>query len=167
MAGAIAGLVAGFVMNEFQNTWNKLKEGREKGPPHSGQHPKQEADRSEDATVKAAQRISEGIFAHPLSPREKKVAGSALHYAISAISGAAYGGAAVWEPRVRAGYGTGFGTAVWLFADELGVPALGLSRGPLEYPLSTHAYALVSHWVYGVTTEAIYRGILWSFESLD
>jgi putative membrane protein len=157
LIGAIAGLAAGYVMNEFQNTWNRIKDGREKRHQHSGQHPKQEAGEPEDTTVKAASKISENIFGHELSAREKEVAGPVMHYAVSVLSGALYGAAAAVEPRVRTGFGTGFGTAVWLLADEIAVPASGLSRKPQDYPLSTHAYALVSHWVYGATTEAVYR----------
>jgi hypothetical protein len=35
------------------------------------------------------------------------------------------------------------------------LPALGLSKPTTEYPLSTHAYALASHLVYGLTTEIV------------
>jgi uncharacterized membrane protein YagU involved in acid resistance len=44
---------------------------------------------------------------------------------------------------------------VWLLADEGIVPALGLSKGPKDYPLSTHAYAFASHLVYGIATEVV------------
>jgi putative membrane protein len=46
---------------------------------------------------------------------------------------------------------------VWLGADEIGVPALGLSGPPTQYPLSVHLYALASHLVYGFTTELVRR----------
>ncbi len=62
-------------------------------------------------------------------------------------------------PFVTIGAGLPFGAAVWLAADEAAVPALGLSESPTEVPLSTHAYALVSHFVYGVTTEVVRRAI--------
>jgi hypothetical protein len=37
------------------------------------------------------------------------------------------------------------------------VPLIGLSKGPAEYPLSTHIYSLASHFIYGFTTEAVRR----------
>jgi hypothetical protein len=54
---------------------------------------------------------------------------------------------------MRATFGVPFGLAVWLVADELAVPALGLSQPPRRQDLATHAYALVAHGVYGLTTE--------------
>ena len=57
------------------------------------------------------------------------------------------------------GAGIPFGAAFWLLADEISVPLLGLSKGPTEYPVSTHAYALASHLVYGVTAEMSRRAL--------
>jgi putative membrane protein len=56
--------------------------------------------------------------------------------------------------------GIPFGAAVWLVADEVGVPAAGLANGPAEYPLSTHASALAAHVVYGATTELVRRNLV-------
>ena len=42
---------------------------------------------------------------------------------------------------------------------KISVPLLGLSKGPTEYPVSTHAYALASHLVYGVTAEMSRRAL--------
>jgi len=39
------------------------------------------------------------------------------------------------------------------------LPLLGLSKGPTEYPLSIHVYALASHFVYGLTAEAVRRAV--------
>ena len=52
-----------------------------------------------------------------------------------------------------------FGTAVWLGADEVAVPAFRLSKPPTEYPVSVHAYAFMSHLVYGVTTDLVRRAV--------
>jgi uncharacterized membrane protein YagU involved in acid resistance len=46
-----------------------------------------------------------------------------------------------------------------LLADEVTLPALGYSKSPMEFPLSTHVYALVSHLVYGWTTEIVRRAV--------
>jgi len=150
-AGAIGGLVASFVMEEFQALWFKVSESL---PEQS-----QRGEEQEPATVKAAEAIAENIFAHELAESEKEIAGEAVHYAVGAISGAVYGAMSELMPSVTIGVGLPFGAAVWLVVDEGAVPALGLSKPAKEYPLSTHAYALASHLVYGVTTDVVRRAV--------
>ena len=118
----------------------------------------------DDTTVKAASAISEGIFDHELTKSEKKIAGSAVHYSLGTGMGGLYGTVAELAPEVTIGAGLPFGAAFWLVVDEGAVPLLGLSKGPTEYPLSTHAYALASHFVYGLTAEAIRRAVRCAFE---
>jgi uncharacterized membrane protein YagU involved in acid resistance len=74
-------------------------------------------------------------------------------------SAAAYGVLAELAPIVTAGDGVAFGTALWLLADEVAVPAAGLSKPPREIPVTTHIYALVSHLVYGWITEMVRRAV--------
>jgi len=147
-AGLVGGLVASFVMNEFQALWTKLSNDDANTP---------EAKQQEPATVKAAEMVTQGTVGHQLTEAEKEYAGPAVHYAMGGTSGAIYGAMSELMPAATTGAGLPFGAAVWLVADEIAVPALGLSRSPAEYPLSTHGYALVSHLVYGLTTEAVRR----------
>jgi uncharacterized membrane protein YagU involved in acid resistance len=144
-----------------------LVEGSEK--PHGAQSMQpaqgssgdlvQDAKEQDDATVKAAEAISEGVFGHELQKSEKKSAGAAVHYAFGTASGGLYGALAEIAPQVTTAAGLPFGAAFWLLADEVSVPLLGLSKGPTEYPLSTHAYALASHLVYGATAELSRRAV--------
>ena len=129
--------------------------------PADGSKQEQGADTPEqdDATVKTAKAISEKVFGHELQESEKKPAGAAVHYAFGAISGGLYGALAEVAPEVTTAAGVPFGAAFWLLADEVAVPLLGLSKGPTEYPPSTHAYALASHLVYGVTAEMSRRAL--------
>lgn len=168
-AGLFAGLVASWTMSQFQALWSSLAEGDKKsqekkssqqGGGRKGEQKKEESQEGDDdATVKAAEAISEGVFDHELTKGEKKVAGPAVHYAMGATSGAVYGAMAEVAPLVTAGAGLPFGTAVWLVADEAAVPALGLAESPTEVTLSKHAYALASHFVYGLTTEIVRRAV--------
>ena len=176
-AGLCAGLVASWTMNQFQTLWSHVAEGDKQlqsrkssrqigrgGGGRKGQRKQKQSQAAggaggDDATVKAATAISEGVFDHELTKREKKVAGPAVHYAMGATSGAIYGTLAELSPVVTMGAGLPFGAAVWLVADEAAVPALGLSKSPIEVPPSQHAYALVSHFVYGATTEIVRRAI--------
>jgi uncharacterized membrane protein YagU involved in acid resistance len=161
-AGFVGGLVASWVMEEFQAGWSKVPGSLEKSQKSSARK-KEKAQGSgpeqEPATVKAAEAISENIFDHRLTKNEKKVAGPAVHYAMGAASGAIYGVTAELMPFVTLGSGLPFGATVWLIADDVAVPALGLSKPPTEYPLSTHAYALASHFVYGLTTDVVRRAL--------
>jgi hypothetical protein len=168
-AGLVGGLVASWTMNQFQAAWSKAAEGFDK--PHGAQsmqpsegeaseQPSAESkENQDDATVKAARAISEGIFGHELKEKEKKMAGAVVHYAFGTATGGLYGAVAEFAPEVTTVAGLPFGAAFWLVADEIVVPLLGLSKGPTEYPPSTHAYALASHLVYGLTAEAIRRTV--------
>ncbi|HEX6183620.1 MAG TPA: DUF1440 domain-containing protein [Pyrinomonadaceae bacterium] len=166
-AGLVGGLVASWTMNRFQDVWSKLAEGfgpsEEQSSARDGDGGSQQAqggeEQTDDATVKAASAISEGVFDHKLTKSEKKVAGPAVHYAFGTSVGGFYGAVAELAPEVTAGAGLPFGAAFWLVADETAVPLLGLSKAPTEYPLSTHAYALASHFVYGLTAEAVRRTV--------
>jgi hypothetical protein len=176
VAGAAGGLAASWVMNQFQALWSRKSHGIER--PHGAQSLQQGAPRhgvaralqesgsdreSDNAAIRAAGAVSEGMFDRRLSGREKEAGGAIAHYVMGATSGAIYGAAAEIAPISTIGEGAPFGAAVWLVADEVIVPALGLSKSALEYPLSTHAYALASHLVFGVTTELVRRAVRAAF----
>ncbi|PYS90264.1 MAG: DUF1440 domain-containing protein [Acidobacteria bacterium] len=165
-AGLIGGLVASWTMNRFQDVWSKLAENGEqaqgaRSSQQKGERQEQQSsdEAQDDTTVRAASAISEGIFQHKLTEREKKIAGPVVHYSFGTSVGGLYGTAAELAPEVTAGIGLPFGAVFWLVADEGAVPLLGLSKGPTEYPLSTHVYALASHLVYGLTAEIV-RGVV-------
>lgn len=166
ITGLVGGLVGAFVMTGFQSLMTKLSsnESQSEGSKPSGGDQQQDerlsevnasedSEDSEPSTEKAASAISERVFHHKLTEKEKGIAGEALHYAMGATSGALYGMTAEFAPEAAAGRGLLFGTALWLIADEAVVPAVGLSKTPAEYPLSKHAYALASHLVYGFSTD--------------
>ncbi len=136
-------------MTGFQTLLSSLSE-EEKKPKKKKEEP---------ANVKAAEEISEAVFDHKLTKSEKESAGEAVHYAMGATSGLIYGIASEIAPITTVGLGLPFGAAVWLVADDVVVPALGLAKPATEYPLSTHAYALVSHLVYGLTTDIVRRAV--------
>ena len=167
-AGLVGGLVASWTMNRFQDVWFKLTEEFGQAEEHSsardGGGESQQAqgggvEQTDDATVKTASAVSEGIFDHKLTKSEKKIAGPAVHYAFGTAVGGLYGAVAEIAPEVTSGAGLPFGAAFWLVADETAVPLLGLSKGPTAYPIGTHAYALASHFVYGLTAEAVRRAV--------
>ncbi|HEX8845288.1 MAG TPA: DUF1440 domain-containing protein [Pyrinomonadaceae bacterium] len=167
-AGLVGGLVASWTMNQFQAAWSRVAEGFEKSHGAQSMKPSEgeetgrspeDKEEQDDATVKAARAVSEGIFGHELKESEKEAAGAAVHYAFGTAVGGLYGAVAELSPEVTTGVGLPFGTAFWLVADETAVPLLGLAKAPTEYPLSTHVYALASHLVYGATAELVRRAV--------
>jgi len=124
-AGLIGGLVASWTMNRFQDVWMKIAGSQSSGAESSRQAEAQESgqglqqtqmksdEESDDATVKTASAISEGIFDHKLTKGEKKIAGPAVHYAFGTSVGGLYGAVAELAPEVTAGAGLPFGAAFW------------------------------------------------------
>jgi hypothetical protein len=55
--------------------------------------------------------------------------------------------------------GAVFGTALWLFGDELAIPLFGLSDKPTVYHPTRHLQALVAHLGYGIATAATTRAL--------
>jgi hypothetical protein len=167
IAGLAGGLLASWTMNQFQAAWTRMAEGSEKShgaqsmKPSDGSQGEQDQDTQEqdDATVETAKVISREVFGHELQESEKHPAGAAVHYAFGTLSGGLYGALAEVTPQVTTAAGLPFGAGFWLLADEISVPLLGLAKGPTEYPVSTHVYALASHLVYGVTAELGRRAV--------
>ncbi len=162
IAGVLGGLAASWMMNQFQSALSSFQEGFEQetgsAQKNSGQQ-KQKSEDSEDATMKAAMKLLQPLIGRQLSKEEKQKAGPVVHYVFGGLMGGCYGVLSEYFPQAHAGFGTVFGTALFLGADEIAVPVLGLSGSPLEYPVSSHVYAFSSHLVYGLSTEAVRRGI--------
>ena len=154
LAGFFGGLVASAVMTGFQNFLGELAEAN-----RTSQKSKQDSKEETPANVKAAEKISETVFDHKLKKSERDSAGEAVHYAMGGVTGLIYGVAAEIAPLTTVATGLPFGAAVWLIADDVAVPALDLAKPPTEYPLSTNAYALSSHLIYGITTELVRRAV--------
>ena len=155
-AGAIGGLAGAWSMNQFQRAWNAAAERRSH---HQGNNVDQQESQAqgEDVTMKAAGWFSQSSFHKPLSRQRKKQSGPVVHYAFGALSGGIYGGIVEKVPGATMGAGVPFGSALFLAADEVAVPALGLSGPPTQHPLSSHLYGWASHAVYGVVTEVVRR----------
>lgn len=165
LAGAAGGLLASWIMNQFQAAWSKASEKLQANQENTQSEQKQETkssnenNESEDATMKAAGKIAPLVLGRELSHDEKKKGGPIVHYAFGTLSGGVYGLLAEYIPAARLGFGSLFGAVLFLLADEIAVPASGLSAEPTESPLSSHLYGLASHFVYGISTEGVRNGI--------
>jgi hypothetical protein len=151
-------------MNQFQDLLSKgMRRRQENGAEAQKQQEQASAAEDGDATQKLAARIIRGVLGRAITKHEMDVGGPIVHYAFGCASGALYGAAAELSPLLSRGFGLPLAAALWLAADEAAVPALGLSKSPLNYPLSSHLSALAAHGVYGVTTELgrrTLRGVL-------
>jgi putative membrane protein len=160
----VAGLVGSWAANEFHSLWSYLA-GEEQNPdvarlsdrggPDTAAAKENAASgepAEEDATVAIASKISDAVFEHSLTKKEKHRAGVAVHYSFGAVSGALYGAVSEVAPLARILSGAAFGVGIWL-AVEVALPTLKLTQPPWRYPFRMHAYSLISHLVYGTVTE--------------
>jgi putative membrane protein len=145
LAGIAGGLLASLIMEQFQALWSKAANAL----------PDQPKEKGKPATVKAADAIAQKFAGHNVPAARQEMAGEAVHYTMGLVSGAAYGLASELVPFATLGQGTGFGAAVFLLADEVSVPALGLSKPASETAMATHLYGFASHLVYGWTAELV------------
>jgi putative membrane protein len=159
VAGFAGGLAATVAMTMFQNGWSKASEklrskGNKQDQSSTGNSQQPEA---EDATMKAAGKVAQSV-GYRLSHDQKKKAAPFVHYGFGTAMGALYG-LAMENRRLRKQklllLGSGFGSAVFLAADELAVPTLGLSAQSSS--VGSHLYGLASHLVYGLSAEGVRR----------
>jgi putative membrane protein len=155
VGGLVGGLVGSFVMERFQRALGRVSPDLGGAPGGGGQQYRQP--QTEPATYVAADAVARATTGREVPPSEKPDAGAAVHYAFGGAVGAIYGAAAARNPDITSGGGVPFGAAMWLIADELGMPAVGLAKRPSAYPLQDHATGLVSHLLYGATTDAVRR----------
>ena len=155
-AGIAGGLVAAWVMTRFHVA---LYGGGVTGVEEPQSHRPVDGGRN-DPTTKLADMAVTAVTSAPLTRREKQVAGPIVHYLFGASMGAVYGAAVHARPELTVGMGVPFGLAVWLLADEVALPTLGLADGPGAYPFATHAEMLAAHMVFGAATHLATRQVL-------
>jgi len=153
LIGLAAGLAGAWAMNQFWAIEAKFN------PPQPSSDGGEESRQKNNPTVKVAEAIMHAMMGRDLKQNEKSRAGAIVHYAFGAAMGGAYGGLAELTPAATLDFGAAFGSTLWLVADELTVPTLGLSASARDYPLSAHISGLGAHLVYGITTESVRRAL--------
>ena len=111
---------------------------------------------SPDAATRA---IEEGL-GKPLPEDSKAAATGAFQFAFGMLLGAGYGLAARYVPLASAGRGALFGVGVFVVADEVLVPATGLSGKPADSPAHAHGGALAVHLLFGLVADGVRRALL-------
>jgi uncharacterized membrane protein YagU involved in acid resistance len=148
-AGLLGGLIGAGAMSLASNVLSGIADPDGAKPPP--------VEQGDDATVKMAQMLVQGLAGRPLPEHTKPLAGHIVHYAFGGGVGVLYGAAAELVPRVTMGFGLAWGVAVWLGAHAVTVPALGLAEPPTRRPLSKEAPEFVLHLLYGSATELLRR----------
>ena len=176
-AGMLGGIAGVFAMTMLQVLFDRIhgsagsrpvRELSQRGGRHDIARLKTRARwsglRQRDATVLAAERVARLLGGGDLNRHQRHGSGVIVHYVFGALVGAAYGSVAQNFRGTRVLMGLALGGGVWLFAEELALPALRLSDSPQKYPLIDHANALSAHIVYGIVTE-VTRARIWQWAS--
>jgi putative membrane protein len=153
LAGFVGGLAGTWAMNEAQRAWTQAVAG-ETPESAAGKHDArdwQERSEGQNSNEIAAQAVATRVIGRRLNREELAVGAALLHFTFGATVGALYGAYAGRQTRVTSGIG--FGLAVWLLADEIAMPLLGLSDSTLRRPLEKRLQSIAAHIVFGMATE--------------
>ncbi len=163
VGGLAGGLIGTIAMTQFQNAWTKAQQKMEKRKEQnqngdsSGQSEVYVKTESEDSTMKIAGKLA-GLAGYQLSREQKKKASPFVHYGFGTMMGGLYGLSMETRELSRqnpALMGAGLGTSLFVVADEIAVPAFGLSGQSSS--IGAHLYSLASHMIYGMTAEGVRR----------
>lgn len=141
VAGALGGLIATFAMSKFHSLLSRAESHSQQG--------------KEDSTAKVASALSRTLIHHELTPDQKKIGGSVVHYGFGTAMAALYGALVEFRDSVSVGWGLPFGVAVWFGAHVVAVPALGLSEPVTSSTPATEATEFAAHLVYGAMAESL------------
>jgi len=159
--GIAGGVLASWTMNQAQAAWSRAA-ANFRSPSAGGKEDArdwQERSEGTNATEIAAQTAARATLDRPLTRDELAVAAPLVNYAFGAAMGGLYGGLVEMSPAVRACSGTAYGTVVWIGADEIAMPMLGLSDPDADRPVEMHAQAFAAHLVFGLTLELVRRAL--------
>jgi uncharacterized membrane protein YagU involved in acid resistance len=160
LAGVVGGLVASWVMNEFMAGPGAALTKAVNTPEENREAAQQDPETRQDATMKAADAITETVTGgQHLTWEQQKEGGPIVHYAFGALAGGIYGALAEYSTLFSSGFGTGFGSALFAGADLFAVPAFHLGAPVTETPAHTLATPYAAHLVYGAATELVRRAV--------
>ena len=97
------------------------------------------------------------MASRPLSETEEVVSVQAIHWGFGALVGGAYGAVAEYQPVITGRLGANFGLTLCGMTHASTLPIMGLTESPENQPAREHASELVTHAIYGVTTEVVRR----------
>jgi Protein of unknown function (DUF1440) len=161
LAGALGGCAGTWAMNYAQRWWTRAT-GEPAPESAAGKHDArdwQERKEGQNANELAAQAVARPLLGRRLTRDELAIAAMLVHYGFGTAVGALYGAWAERAAHTRFPSGLGLGTSLWITADEIAMPMLGLSGATTRRPLEMHLQSLAAHVVYGVVAERVRSGI--------
>ncbi len=159
-AGLLGGAVATFVLDLFQQASIKTTQKAEwalNARPRFSEQQKAQLRGYAYAHAESATRLSNVLTGKDLTREQKDQAIPYMHYLFGALAGAAYGLTAEYLPAATSGFGTTFGSLLFLGAAETALPLLELAPSPRRVPPAMHVGGLAAHAVYGAALEGVRR----------
>ena len=157
-AGFVGGIVATWVLDKYQQGALEVTRRAENavgaGPVLSRYQENQMHDQQR-AHAETADRLAKSTLGKGLSRRQRRDAAPIVHYAVGALAGSAYGLAAEFIPAVRAGYGTGYASLLFMGGSQELLPGFGF--GVLNSRAAAQGDGLSGHIIYGAVLEATRR----------
>ncbi len=92
-----------------------------------------------------------------LTEQEEEASVKVIHWGFGALVGGVYGALAEYAPVVTGRLGVNFGLTLCGITHASALPMMGLTEKPEDQPPREHASELVTHAIYGVTTEVVRR----------
>ena len=137
LKGMLAGMIGGIVATGVKTIGERIYPPRVHGEP-------------EPPAV-----LADKLSNDSLSDSSKTAASEAIHWGFGALTGAAYGALAEFYPAATAKEGASFGLTLLALTHETALPALGLSADSEHQTAREHTSEMVTHILYGVTTEVV------------
>ena len=106
-------------------------------------------------TQLAADALARLLLGRRLTRDELSIGAMLVHYGFGTAVGALYGALVERAGRERFRTGLGLATALWIGADEIAMPVLGLSEPTSRRPMEMHVQSFTAHVVYGVVAERV------------
>ncbi len=137
LKGMLAGMVGGIVATAVKSIGERIYPPRTHGEP-------------EPPDV-----LTDKLSSDSLHGTSKSSASEVIHWGFGALAGAAYGGLAEFYPAATSKEGASFGLTLLALTHEGALPALGLSADPDQQTQREQTSEMVTHVLYGVTTEIV------------
>ena len=150
VSGSVAGAVGAFAMRQAVLLWSSVVNGDPKRTVFG---------LDEEADLNSVQMLSNAMFHKTVPEATARKIALALHYGYGVAAGAAYAVLAAKNSKVAAGFGTAYGTIIFVFGDELAIGASGASN-PFTKKAASHISALAAHLLFGAAVELTRRTVI-------
>jgi uncharacterized membrane protein YagU involved in acid resistance len=111
----------------------------------------------EPPTEKLARRVARRAFGMEVSDEQKARMGQLLQWGYGVFWGGVYGVLRRRIPTITRGAALPFGVGFGLFGPAILLPLMDLTPPPTEFPITSHARNLLSHYAYAATVEGVCR----------